>query len=306
MGILSFSVVFLSTIASAASYRAAVLEFSPQQAPSFNMTRAEADAHRLMNARAIQEYMVLAKQNGSQIFVSPEYGITADGIKTGSNEQFDWTRAAVVNFSEPVPALLSTPCDDDEAASFPLTAWASCTARELGMVFVLNFIDSVPCKDMPDMDCKFGDGLLLFNAAIAVDEQGRLIAKYHKHHLFGDESKYMDRGNSPNGTQFKTSFGVEFGMFICFDIMFNFFPSPDIKHFAFPTDWVNARPLENALEAQRAWTGLHRKTMLASDYGGFGKASSGSGIWVDGTALASYQNLSPEPDNKLLMADVPM
>ena len=49
----------------------------------------------------------------------------------------------------------------------------------------------------------------------------------------------------------------------------------------------------------------HQRNMLASNYGGFGKHASGSGIWHHGAALQLFFNPSLEPRSHMLMADVP-
>jgi predicted amidohydrolase len=49
---------------------------------------------------------------------------------------------------------------------------------------------------------------------------GVISAKYHKSHEWPGLRKAYDEPLSPSRVTFKSSFGVEFGLFICFDIMF--------------------------------------------------------------------------------------
>jgi hypothetical protein len=65
--------------------------------------------------------------------------------------------------------------------------------------------------------------------------------------------------------------------------------------------------VETALQAQRLWSRVHGKVLLAANYGGFGKDSSGTAIWADGEALAKYFNPGKgESKPQVLVADVPI
>ena len=325
-----------------------------------------------------------------QIIVFPEYGVTGDGTTDGA----ELTRAGADTLSEavPDPGGAVTPCDaPDGSTVHPATSKLSCMARTSAVVLVADLLDRQTCESPGDRSCK--DGKFLFNTAVAFDPDGRLIAKYHKRHLFGGEVRTLDPGAQLAGARFNTSFGVEFGLFICFDLLFinGSVPPSDV---AFPTDWVNfdrgGLPVERAVDAQRIWSGLHHRNLLASNYGGalglglafefehvpratsvlratnppdthslaahhrrpgttqntrhpktrartptratrsslwssvvrtvlmlpslrhprdcptpgFGRNSSGSGIWESGRKLAEFFNPTASPANKLLIADV--
>lgn len=62
------------------------------------------------------------------------------------------------------------------------------------------------------------DGHYQFNTQVAFSESGQLLAKYHKSHLFYEPQ--FDQPLTPDIAYFDTSFGVRFGMMICFDLMF--------------------------------------------------------------------------------------
>ena len=59
---------------------------------------------------------------------------------------------------------------------------ASCLAEKYQIVLVITMIDSV-------------NSTYFYNTAIAYDESGKILAKYHKSHLYGTESKYLDAGD---------------------------------------------------------------------------------------------------------------
>ena len=83
--------------------------------------------------------------------------------------------------------------------------------------------------------CPFQDGLQLFNTEVAFDESGVLIAKYHKQHVW--KRHVFDTPLILEVVTFTASFGVTFGLFVCFDIAF---PHPQrdllelgVRHFPY-------------------------------------------------------------------------
>lgn len=281
------------------TYRAAVVEFASSQAS--HATPAEALEIKLNNLAALASYAREAKANGSQIIVFPEYGITGDGLVSAK-----FNRSTVQLFVEKLPDNSTNPCLDQLPAA-PAISAASCLARELQLVVVMNVATEYPCSPAGVSRCP-SDGKLVHNSAVAIGEDGELLAIYHKRHLFGDEHHFMDASSATRAATFATRFGVTFGMLICFDILFEAFPEADVLDYVFPTDWVNDAlgPLTpSARFAQELWSRTHGKNILAANYGGFGKESSGSAIWHRGSALASFFNPGDAPQSKLLIADVP-
>lgn len=265
---------------------------------------AEALKVKMANLDGLQAFAKLAKANGTQVMVFPEYGITGDG----SQRSQDFTRKTVPPFLEPPPTVGSRPCGN---LSLPAIARASCMAKDLEMVIVINILTKSLCKSGEEGCPK--DGMWLHNTAIAFDEVGAVLSVYHKRHPYGDETEFVDPGDESmkGGVTFTTSFGVKFGMFICFDMLFFTDGGPDALEIVYPTDWVNnalgpiPEPL-SARNAQRAWSAIHRKNLIAANYGGFGKNSSGSGIWHAGRELVSFYNPTERPSSKLLLAEVPV
>ena len=246
------------------TYRAAAVEFAPERSPNASISSAETLALKLRNVDRFQAFIAAAKANHSQIIVFPEYGITGDGTAL---EDGDFSRDLATQFAEEIPnpnasLPLCAPCKEC-AVSRAL----ACLAKKYEIVLVANMLDVVPCNvGVPGCD----DGRHQYNTAVVFDEQGALIAKYYKRHLYGQESKSLDAGPARNDTVFHTSFGVSFGVLICFDLVFDFSPPSSIGHFVFPTDWVNFAPHlrgERSVDAQRIWSFLHQKSLLASNYG---------------------------------------
>lgn len=286
-------------------YRAAVVEYSPiSRAANNSLTRDQAVDVMKKNLNQFEAYIKQAAANKTQIIVFPEYGIYGDGPYENGKD-IDYNRKGVFPFAEAIPAPSSgAPCDGGPSDAV-ITVQASCLAKKYNIAVVIDMADKLSCNPQ-EQGCR-KDGFKLFNTAVAFDTDGTLLAKYHKNHLYGDEPLFFDSGKgTPFGgkTNFTTSFGVRFGMFICFDILWE--TQETLTNFVFPTDWVNAAPFEKATEAQTAWSALHKANFLASNYGGFAKKSSGSGIYSKGLPLAKFFNPTDAPQSRMLVADVPL
>ncbi|CAG7659394.1 unnamed protein product, partial [Allacma fusca] len=65
-------------------------------------------------------------------------------------------------------------------------------------------------------------------------------------------------------------FGVTFGVFICFDLLFEQpakqLVANGITHFVFPTSWIDELPFLTAIQAQMFWASSSKATLLASGY----------------------------------------
>lgn len=94
----------------------------------------------------------------------------------------------------------------------------SCKAREIGKYVVINVPEKENCtvSEKDPRPCA-ANGLNIYNTNVVFDRQGMVISRYRKVHLYG-EAKNVTY-NAEYGI-FDTDFGVRFGHFICFDILF--------------------------------------------------------------------------------------
>eukprot|EP00056_Hartaetosiga_gracilis_P018602 m.11312 g.11312 ORF g.11312 m.11312 type:complete len:491 (-) comp6880_c0_seq1:27-1499(-) len=240
---------------------------------------------------------------GVQIIVFPEVGL-------GSNEV---DRSLNMRFGEDVPsaAMNITPCNfigSSYCAKRPGLCALSCMAKRYNLYAVVGMNDRKPCNQTTDPKCP-KDNNYLFNAAVVFDPMGKVICRYHKKHIFSPIYVF-DVPTPAEVKSFKTNFGVEFGVFVCFDSLF---PDPPLelvekglRHFVFPTSWTNVPPILPALPFQQAWSRAFNSTFLASNTAVEG--TSGSGIYACGKVLASYFNATGTgvDDEVLLIADVPI
>ena len=154
-----------------------------------------------------------------------------------------------------------------------------------------------------------------------------MLAKYHKTHLYHvyPGSNYgpgapMCAGDGcwppadSDPQTFVTSFGVRFGMHICFDLLFRTpaaaLALDDPRHvtdFTFSTLWENNAgvPMAFATAIQQAWSRGVGVNLLASN-GGRGFGGTGSGIYSRGETLAAAWEPFNEADEALVLARVPI
>lgn len=113
------------------------------------------------------------------------------------------------------------PCDNDSYKNEDLLKRLSCSAKKSKLYLVINLTEKSKCPDSQmiankdDRKCR-EDGLSIYNANIVFDRSGRVISHYRKFNLFEN----VDKPKYPEAVKFDTDFGVTFGHFICFDLMF--------------------------------------------------------------------------------------
>ena len=127
----------------------------------------------------------------------------------------------------------------------------------------------------------------------------QIVAKYYKNHewltFFG-----INNPRNPPLIRFTTDFGVTFGVFICFDIMF---PTPavqlagqGVEHFVYPVAMDNS--IGKKLHA--LWSYMPSTVLLAANLG-----ESYSGIFESGSELVSeLVRIDGHPTDSLRIAHV--
>jgi pantetheine hydrolase len=207
---------------------------------------------------------------GARIVVLPEYGLNGPVFRT---------RDEALPYLESIPAPGSLPCQNDSALLYPVSASLSCLAQKYEIILVANLGDVQYCSRQKDPICP-PDGRYQYNAQVAFDESGLVLNKYWKEHLYYEF--YFDTPVGQMPKFFDTSFGVRFGMFICFDIIFGYpglelMRTYNVQHFVYSTWWVNTPPLMTATQIQQGWSRFFNVTLLASNSGKYWY-NSGSGV----------------------------
>ena len=232
------------------------------------------------------------------IIVFPEDGIYGMGF----------TREALEPYLEYIPDPKSeswNPCTEPEQyANSEVQQFLSCLARNNSLYVVANFGDNQPCDIETDSDCP-DDGHYQYNTNIVYDNNGTLIARYHKQNLFFEYQ--FDTPKSVEFIYFDTPFG-RFGTFICFDIMFeepavSLLTKYNVTNVVFPTAWMDAPPLLAAIQFHSAFAAGFNVNFLAANIHRPKYRFHGSGIYSPEGALVYYYNDKSDA-GKLLISDL--
>lgn len=173
-----------------------------------------------LNLDIYERHIAVASNFGTQILVFPEFGLMPSTI-----DNID--RTLVGEVAEVIPNEMGVfvPCNNEEFHDRPILYRASCAAKLYGMSVLVNMVDWVDCNYESDANCP-SDQHYQYNTDVVFDEQGILVVKYHKSHEWPSLKPAYDQPLQPSEVVYKASFGVNFGLFICFDIMF---PDPAKK-----------------------------------------------------------------------------
>ena len=151
-----------------------------------------------------------------------------------------------------------------------------------------------------------------YNTDVVFDENGTIVAKYHKTHVWVSN---LDKYDQPVNTEYVTyksaSLGVEFGLFICFDIMF---PDPakvlverGIKHFLYAVQ----QGYLGDVTLMPHWTQKNDAALLASNLqvgGQNGTKQSYSRVFVQGNTMHGkkfFVDSNSFPYENVLVVKVP-
>ncbi len=272
------------------TYRAAVVEFKVNSSFLIDPGVAQATERMMSNVRGFETILKVAKQEGVQIIVFPEDGIIGGGFLS---------REQLFQFLEEIPDVPGSkainPCVDASFENQPVLKKLSCLARGYQIVIVANMGDKQSCHATANHTCP-PNGWYQFNTNVAFEKDGTLVAKYHKKHLFGSEKLLFDASHSTGCVSFTTSFGVTFGTFTCYDMLY---PDPancllrkGIQHYIFPTAWGSVYPYYMSIAVQQSWSQKHKVNVLAANqhypHPIFDFYLTGSGLYSSGVAVDYY------------------
>uniref|UniRef100_A0A1B6FC38 CN hydrolase domain-containing protein n=2 Tax=Cuerna arida TaxID=1464854 RepID=A0A1B6FC38_9HEMI len=113
---------------------------------------------------------------------------------------------------------------------------------------------------------------------------------------------------TPDYSWFDTDFGVRFGIFTCFDILFKeptatLLSKQNITDFVYPTAWFSELPFYSAISVQAGWAYANDVNLLAAGYNNPKNKNTGSGIYEgrDGEVVA---HMSHDLATRLLISTV--
>ncbi|XP_065557982.1 biotinidase-like [Artemia franciscana] len=263
--------VILMFLPSNMGYKAAVVEYAPVGIYGPNTA---VEIIRL-NLDQYEEIVNLISDQGMDVIVFPEYGITT--LQVPSNR----TRAK--EFLQRIPNidLNHVPCDSLPQETIDEVVYRlSCLAKRAASYLVANFGEIQSCTAQ-ERGCPY-DGSFHYNVNVVFNRDGKLIAKYRKTNLFGELA--MDKPNEADYTVFTTDFGVSFGVAICFDMIYRtplieLYEKFNITNFIISTAWVDELPFLTAPQIQSGLAQGLNATFLVSGYHQPSGGQLGSGIF---------------------------
>ncbi|XP_037724963.1 vanin-like protein 1 [Drosophila subpulchrella] len=184
----------------------------------------------------------------------------------------------------------------------------SCAARNASKYIVINLTEKQKCEDVPEdtRPCA-SNGLNVFNTNVVFDREGVVVSRYRKVHLYGEakNNTYL-----PELSTFETDFGVTFGHFICFDILFytpahQLIEEQGITDFVYPAMWFSQLPFLTAVQTQQGWAYANDVNLLASGASRPSVGSSGSGIYHGRSGTLTSVMIQDSGERAIYVAQVP-
>ena len=264
------------------------------------LTQQEAEKVMMYNLNSFQNLTKAAREKGADIIVFPEDGIYGFAFPS---------REFLFPFLEEIPDPQEkkyTPCDDVTFTDRPVLTYLSCLAQRNSITLVANMGDKQKCQNtsyhhhINSSSCP-PDGWYMYNTNVIFDQDGSLLAKYHKTHLYGGEANIFNTPYPTPHVIFNTSFGVTFATFTCYDILYCDPPlkllEMGVRNFVFPTAWGNSYPFYTSIAFQQAWSWKTDSNLLAANQHFPNKHSfpidigfylTGSGIYTRGYGLKTF------------------
>ncbi|KAH8386647.1 hypothetical protein KR093_001706, partial [Drosophila rubida] len=210
----------------------------------------------------------------------------------------------------PHPQLNITPCFEPDYELFLVEI--SCAVRARRLYVVLNLIEKELCGPSYGSStwnpCP-ANGVRFFNTNVVLDRDGRVVSRYRKTHLWRNEYKSHAVLQQPELATFDTDFGVTFGHFICFDMLFyepamRLLLERNITDIIYPTYWFSELPFLGAVQLQEGWAFANDINLLAADGSDPAGKTSGSGIYA-GRHGRLAAGIFETPTQRLFKARVP-
>ncbi|XP_053687721.1 vanin-like protein 2 [Sabethes cyaneus] len=205
----------------------------------------------------------------------------------------------------PDPQDHLTPCLED---SPELLSRLSCLAAKVGKYIVINLSEIFDCQAALEEDPRpcGPHGFHRYNTDVVFDRNGAVIARYRKFNLFREPG--TNTTHLPELITFETDFGVKFGLFTCFDLLF---AQPalelikrDVKNFIFPAMWISEQPFLTATQIFESWAYANNVNLIASGTNYDPAGSTGTGVF-NGRNGAVFSFMTGEPIRKLYPVRVP-
>ncbi|VVC33943.1 Hypothetical protein CINCED_3A002730 [Cinara cedri] len=248
-------------------YIAAAVEYHPNLGPH--------PLQSIENNLPIYEDIIHnASQYDVDILVFPEAGLSGVILPQDRKE----IRKFLMEI--PSPESNTIPCFNEYCST--VLSKLSCAARLHHMYVVVNLPEIEYCNKEDSAQCS-EDSANYYNTNVVFDREGRIIARYRKFNLFIELG--FNHTKLSELCTFDTDFGVRFGMFICFDILFQdpaarLVQESGVKDVIFSAAWFSEVPLLAADSVQAGWAYANDVNLIAAGYNDPKMCGGGSGIYA--------------------------
>ncbi|KAM3963991.1 vanin-like protein 1 [Aphomia sociella] len=249
------------------------------------------------STQALYDYVDFIKQAADQnadIVVFPEMTLTR-------GNEYSTVPIKDLLLTHPVPALQPELYDD-------YMVLISNAARNNSIYVVINVQERMDCTSTAATEELCPEQIVyLFNTNVVFDRNGAVIDRFRKINLFGERSRTP--ALEPYLGVFDTDFGVRFGHYVCFDLMFQVPAIQVVEKYRltdiiFTTMWFSELPYLTAVQIQEGYAYSMNVNFLASGANNVRVGSAGSGIF-SGKAGALVSTMPGVSATRLLVARVP-
>ncbi|KAH8361269.1 hypothetical protein KR200_012105, partial [Drosophila serrata] len=279
-----FWLLWLSTVCAADFYTAGVAEFRP--------AIMGGSSEQLLADNLAGYLELIASASGmADILVFPEATLNSVLQLTAVPEPTERSLCA------------KQPGDDEYIA--PFLRRLACAAQEANLYLMINVKERAAEVGEPS-----SRGYLMYNTNVVFDRHGAVVSRYRKWNLYLEPS--LNRTKVPHLATFSTDFGVTFGHFVCFDMLF-YKPSQElveqlgIRHVIVTKMFNSELPFLTASQFQQGWAWANRVNLLAAGASLPLAGISGSGIYAarQGALVRLMVTDQADGERKLLLATVP-
>ncbi|XP_050513254.1 vanin-like protein 3 isoform X2 [Diabrotica virgifera virgifera] len=218
-----FNILIIPTItfASVTNYTAAIVEYHPDS---------------LNHSWSVDERVMWRAKNHIRILDN----ITEDLEIILFPEKSLYYMEDVSLSSTVIPKISETICNSSESRVKEYLKLFSCAAIRKNTSIAINVIEQDNCTSNGACESP-----IYYNTVVIFDNNGRLSGRYRKWNLFGEYQ--LSKPKEMDITTIRTKHNVTFGIFNCFDIIFNQ-PSLNLtrdlklKNILFPNHWISELP----------------------------------------------------------------
>lgn len=193
----------------------AVLQWAPPIPAPVGITPDQAEQFKAQNRAQIEAYVRQAAAHGAKMVITSEFGIVGYPLIPGMPpEETDFrNRDDIAPYVETVPG--------------PSTDFFSKLARELKIYLHIGFAE---------VDAQTNE---YFNTVVALDPEGKIVAKYRKANLYQLENNFLSPGHDIS--TYNSPFG-KIGIIICADVYSRFpmdaYKAVQVDVLALSTSWA--------------------------------------------------------------------